>query len=251
MNNQALTIAKINLRNIKIPYFVTFLVIMVTFMQTAIITIVAAARNISGEQLSISSGNYTWLLVLLAAIFIPATHLRKLVNLGAKRKGFFWGSLTTYAVLAGAASLANTIYYYTVERFLINTGYYVGFKAFMQDYSLLDRYYVNVNLVELFGWSADGILFVVIQQFAFLLLLAVAVHTLTMMQDRWYGWAVDLILAAMLAVFIPIAVLRTWLLGFFNLIIFHSNALTQITACLLLAAVIYAVSKPILARKTI
>ena len=251
MNKQTWTIAKMNLKNIKIPYFVTGLVILVTFVQSVIFTIIAAVGGNAGHQLSISSANYPWLLVLLAAIFIPARNFRKIVNLGGKRDDFFWGSMITYVVLAGAVSLANTILYYTYDHFLISTGTYVGVEAFVRDTSLMDSHYVIVNLIELSGWSANGIFFAVIQQFAFLLLLAAAVHTLTSIQDKWYGWAADVIIAAILAVFIPIASLRVWLIGFFNLIIFHSNAFLQISNCLMLAIVIYAFNKPILARKAI
>lgn len=251
MNKQAWTIAKINLKNIRVTYFVTCLIFSVTFLESIVFTIVAAARHKAGNQLSVSSGVYFWLLVLLAAVFIPALHLRKIINLGGKRHSFFWGSMMTYTALAGVASLANTIYYYTFENFLNRTDYYVGFEAFMRDTSLLDDHFVNANLIELFGWHANGIVLVFIQQFAFLLLLAAIVHTLTAMQDKWYGWVTDIVIAAILAVFIPVSVLRPSLLAVFDFLIFNPNALIQITICLVLAIIIYALSKPIIAKKVI
>jgi hypothetical protein len=200
--------------------------------------------------MQVSSGVYLWLLILMVAISIPVKHLRKIVNLGGKRDGFFWGSLNTYIILAGAVSLANTIYFYTIEKLLNSTGYFVGVNAFIQNTALMDNHYINVNLIELFGWDRGGIATAFFQQFAFLLLFAVVVHTLTSIQGKWYGWVTNLTIAAILATFIPIRQLRPALLWFFDLII-YSSAFLQISACLLLAAVIYSLNKPILARKVI
>lgn len=251
MNKQIGAITKLNLKNIKATYFIVGLMFCTMFLQAIIYTIIAFARDKSGSQLSVSCGNILWLLIILAAIFISAQNLRKIVNLGGKRNGFFWGSMATYTILAIAASLCNTLYYYTIERFFISTGYYISFETFMQNTSLLDTNYVSVNLIELFGWSSHGIFFAILQQFAFLLLLAAVTHTLTSIQDKWYGWLVDASIAAILAVFIPISMLRPTLLAFFNVIIFNSNAFLQIVICLVLAVVIYAFNKPILARKII
>lgn len=251
MNKQTLKITKINLKNIRIPYFVTGLIFLVMFIQTTIYTIVAAARGSAGAQLQISGANYFWLLIIMAAIFIPVNHYKKVINLGGKRKAFWSGGLMTYTILAAAVALFNTVFYYTFERFLIYTGYYVSLETYMQNPSVMDNHYVSVNLVELFGWSAQGPFFVFMQQFAFLFLLAAVVHTLAVIQDKWYGWVTDLIIAAILATFIPIPALRPALLWCFDMILFNSNALLQIVVCLVLGTAIYALSKPILSLKAI
>lgn len=250
MNKQTWTIAKINLKNIRTPYFVTGLIFAATFAQTIIYAIIMANGEIAG-QASPSNGNYLWLLVLMSAIFIPAKNLRRIVNLGGKRNGFFRGSIFSYIILTSVVSLVNTIFYYTFEHLLISTGNFVGTEAFMQNTALIDGHYVIFNLIELFGWSSNGIFIAFIQQFTFLLLLAAVVHTLTSMQDKWYGWVTDILIAAFLGVFIPISVLRPTLLKFFILIIFNSNAFLQVAVCLILAVVIYAFNKPILSRKII
>jgi hypothetical protein len=245
------TIAKLNLKNIKVPYFVTSLIFAIIFIQAVIYAIIASVTRNAGDQLNISSGNYIWLLVMLAAIFIPIKNFRRIVNLGGKRETFFWGSLANYAILAGAVSLFNTLFYYVFESFLISKGNHVGFEAYMRDTSLMDNHYVTVNLIELFGWSGHGVFFAIIQQFAFLFLLAVVIHTITAAQDKWYGWVTDLVIATILGVFIPIAPLRSILITFFYLIIFNTNAFMQILICLLLAVAIYMLNKPIFARKSI
>lgn len=251
MSKQTWAIAKLNLKNIRTPYFVTALVFAVIFVQSIIYAIIASARGIAGEQLSINSGSYFWLLIIMAAIFIPTKNLRRIINLGGRRDGFFWGSLSCYAILAGAVTIANTLLYHTYEKFLLSTGYYAGYEAFVQNPALMDNHFISVDVVDVFGWLGNGVVIATLQQFAFLLLLAVFVHTLTTMQDKWYGWVVDAIIAAILGVFIPIASLREWLFKFFDLIIFNANPFLQIAACIVLAIAIYMLSKPILARKVV
>jgi hypothetical protein len=245
------TITKINLKNNNTPYFVTGLNFAIVFVQNIIYTIISFSTGKAGEMLNISSGNYFWLLIIFAAIFIPTKNYRRIINLGVKRKHFFWGNLEFYAVLAGAVTVANTAFYYIYDRFLLTTGYYIGYNTFVQNTALMDTHFVSVNLIELFGWSVRGIFFAVVQQFAFLFLLAVVVHTITSIQDKWYGWVVDVLIAAILSVFIPIAPLRACLVWFFYIIIFNSNPLAQITVCMLLAVAIYSLNKPIFARKAI
>lgn len=251
MNKHTWAIVKLNLKNIKTPYFVTGLIFSIIFVQSIVYTIIAISCGSAGEQLSISSGNYLWLLIIMAAIFIPTKNFRRIVNLGGKRDGFFWGSLSCYTTLAGAVTIADTFLYYTYERLLISTGYYTGYETFIQNTSLMDNHYISVHLIEVFGWLGNGKVIAFVQEFAFLFLLATVVHTLTAMQDKWYGWVTDAIIAAILGVFIPIAPLRVWLLRFFNLIIFNSNAFMQISACMLLAIAVYALNKLIFARKAI
>ena len=251
MGKKVWAVAKINLKNIKSPYFTTGLVFGVIFVQSIVYTIIAFAKDTAGEQLQISGGCYFWLLIIMAAIFIPSKNFRRIIHLGGKREDFFWGSLTCHAVLAGAVAVANTVFYHTYERFLVNTSYYADFEAFVQNPAIMDNHYINVNVIDVFGWSGNGVILSILQQFAFLFLLAAVIHTLTAMQDKWYGWVADAAIAAILAVFIPIAPLRGALVWFFGLIIFQPNAFLQITACLILAMLTYSLNKSLFARKAI
>ena len=250
MNKQAWVIAKLNLKNIKTPYFVTGIVFAVICVQSVVLTIVATAGGRARNQLSISSGSYLWLLIIMAAIFIPK-NFRRIVNLGGKRNGFFWGSLTCYAILSGAVTAAHMVLYHTYERLLMRMGHHVGYGAFIQNPALMDNHYVSVDVTEVFGWFGNGTVVAFFQQFAFLFMLACVIHTFTAVQNKWYGWVTDAIIAAILGIFIPIAPLRAVLLSFFNIIIFDVNPAIQIAACMLLAAVAYALSKPVFARKAI
>jgi hypothetical protein len=245
------TIAKIDLKTIKSSYFTTALIFAIIFVQSIIYTIIAYARGAAGGQLSISGGSYFWLLIAFAAVSIPTKNFRKIINLGGKRNDFFWGSLECYAILALAVTIVSTLFYYTYERFLLSSGYYAGFDALMQNAALMDPHYSSVHVPEIFGWTGNGHVVAFIQQFAFLFLAAVVIHTITAIQDKWYGWVTDAMIAAILGVFILIVSLRAHLLNFFGLIIFNSNPGIQISVCVALAVVIYSFNKPVFARKAI
>ncbi|CAM4507649.1 hypothetical protein PAEN110709_26305 [Paenibacillus endophyticus] len=99
-----------------------------------------------------------------------------------------------------------------------------------------------MNLVSILGWVDHGGWYTFFQQFAFLLLIASVIHTLTLLQTSWIGWTVDVAIIAVISVFIPIAALRAHLVSFFYLIIYNSNAFSQISACIALSVVIYGAS---------
>jgi len=234
MRKSIINIAKLNFRNLNVPYWVTGITCFTMLVQMIINSIVI------NNNMEISVGNYLWLLLVMAAIFIPTKNFRRIINLGGKRGNFFWGSLVTYAILACAVSLVNVVFNY-------------GFDRLFEASPNFDRSYFGgvINLTEVFGWTRYGALVAFLQQFAFLFLFAVFVHTLTASQDKWYGWAADVAIIAIISVFTPIAPLRATLVWFFTAILFHPNALFQIVFCLVLAAAIYSLNRPIFNRKAI
>jgi hypothetical protein len=232
--------AKINLNNLKVPYVIAGVTAGLLLVNIIVYVILALNGVDTSDQGFISCGNAFWLLPVLAGIFIPAKNFRRTINLGAKRGNFFWGSLECYAVLSTAASFANVFIYYAIDMYIKKTGYF-------------DRNFFAgiINLAEVFGWTRHGVIAAFLQQFAFLFLFAVFTHTLTAMQDKWYGWLTDVLLIAIISVFTPIAPLRSALVWFFTLILTHPNAFLQIFACLILAIAIYSLNKPVFARKAI
>ena len=234
MNNKSIAVAKTNFRNIKLAYIITAIVIGAVFIQDIVYIILSFFNIHPGEDSgTVGIGNYFYLLILLSAIFIPSMNFRKMMNLGGKRNGFFWGCAINYTIMAAAASLAGIILYYTYEKFILS--YYSGW---------------TLNPLYWFGWINNGPVIAFFQQFAFLLLTAVFIHTLTAIQDKWYGWVTDIVIVAIISVFTPIASLRSALVWFFYMIIF-SNAFVQIGSCLILAAAVYILNKIIFARKPI
>ena len=237
MINKALIVAKVNFLNNKLTYIVTAIVIGFTMIQDLVMFILertGVLANVDGNM-TVSVGNYLFLLVLLIPIVIPALNFRKIMNLGAKRDDFFKGCAVNYILMAAVISFVCIVLYFTYDRVMIESAYKGG----------------TMDVLYWFGWIGNGVVVAFFQQFAFLLLLAVVVHTLTAVQDRWYGWLTDVLIVAIISVFTPIAPLRSALVWFFALIIFHSNALIQIASCLVLACGVYSLNRRIFAGKAI
>jgi len=254
MNKSIWNTAKINLRHLQVPYVLVGLLTGALFVQIIVFLILASSGVNVSNQSHIGAGSMLWLIPLMAGIFIPARNFRRIINLGGKRENFFWGSLTSYAVLAAAVSLANIVIFYAFERPIIRTEQFMPFFPFDRE-AFVFGYPGHIggiaNLIEVFRWTSNGPVIAFLQQFALLFLIATFAHTLTAIQDKWYGWVIDVIIIAIISVFTPILQLRAALVWFFNLIIFHDIAILQIGSCLVLAVGIYMINKPVLSRKAI
>jgi len=247
-------LAKANLRHLQVPYVLTGILVGVMTIQTFVFIILTNNDiNIAGSQISV--GNLLWLLPLLAGIFIPARNFRRIINLGGKRENFFWGSLMAYTVLAAIVSIANTAIFYVMDRPIIRADIFQPMHPFYPPGAFIMDEPGHIggiaNLIEVFRWNHNGVVFAVLQQFALLFLISTFVHTLTAIQVKWYGWVTDVVLIAVISVFSPIPVLRGALVWFFNLIIFHDVAVLQVAACIVLGMAVYMINKPVLARRAI
>ncbi|MDR2974331.1 MAG: hypothetical protein LBV00_06410 [Propionibacteriaceae bacterium] len=232
MHNTIWAAARLNLKNLKLSYLVTGIVLACTLIQDVVLIILHQSTRMNSDQQSLGWGMYFYLLPLLAAVTVPLRNLRRMVNLGAKRSTVYWGGLVTYVIATAAASLLALISFYLYEPFVVRASGAVG----------------RLSLIDTFGWASHGPITAFFQQFAFLLLLTVAIHTVVLMQDKWYGWVTDGVIVAIIAVFTPIAPLRGALVWFFSLIITSPSAL-QIGSCLVLTAVIYGLSRLVLDAK--
>ncbi len=215
-SDKALAIAKINFRQSKLTYIITVIVFLIGCIDASLDHY--AFKTTSVE---ISVGQFWYLGIILAAIFIPALNFKKIMHLNGKKIDFYWGSVLNYIVFSAVISALNLIVFYTLDK-------------------LFSTYHTMYNVVEIFGWSKNGVVLAYLQQFSFLFLVGVFIHTLTAAQSYWVGWVIDIVLAAIISVFTPIKPLREVLVWFFNLIIFNSSAFVQIIACLGISAAIYA-----------
>lgn len=201
----------------------------VSFIITVIVVLCATTSGDS--KIALSNGNYTWLLAFMTPFLFVFYDYRKLMHLGASKKDYYLGSLASYGLTAFLISLANTAIHLLIDP--------------------LNRTQTVINLMDLCGWTVNGIFAALIQQAVFLLLTMIFLHVLLSMQPYWYGWVTDGILVAIICIFTPIAALRHILAGFFKVIMFNSNALLHITVCLLLSAVLCAIGLTVLKRKTL
>ena len=237
MNTKPLVVAKINFRNIRLAYILTIIMMAATLIQNVVFLILLSfGIDANGpDNMTVSWGNYLFIFIILSAIFIASKNFRKMMNLGGKRSDFFKGCLVNYAIMSAIVSLVCVIMYYTYDKYMVSVLYGGG----------------SMDVLYWFGWLGNGAVVAFFRLFVFLLLLASVVHTLTAAQEKWYGWAADVLIVAIISVFTPIATLRPALVWFFNMIIFHSSALVQIASCLVLTIAVYALNKPILARRAI
>ena len=235
MSRTIWSVARLHFKNIRVAYLVVGICVGLMLVQNIVGAILLRfGIEMSGpDNQTISLGWYLWLLLLNAAIVMPLGNFPRILNLGAKRRDYFWGTLEAYAVLSGATALVGTLWNYLVDRPMTSWGRLGSFWTAPQ----------------VFGWDAHGPVGAFLQQWAFLLLFVAFVHTLVAAQDKWYGWTADVVVIAIISVFTPIAPLRHAEAWFFNLILFHPNVFAQIGACLVLAAAFYALSRPVLNRR--
>jgi hypothetical protein len=224
----ALNIAKINLKESKAAYLTTAIILIMTTISTFIsgfdFSVGITTSTASGGTISVAFGDYFYLLLILMSILIPAKHFSKLMHLGGTRANFFQSCIMSYLPVITVVSLIVTAMQFLLYPYLTEHGILMLCTA------------------EVFGFAAHGAIICFFQTFAFLTLLCCTLHTLTLIQGYWYGYAIDIIIIAIISVFTPIAPLRAALVWFFNLIIFGENVTLQILSCLLIGAVVYSLS---------
>jgi len=225
-NKKTWMVAKINFRQLNTAYIITC-----GFILIGVYNIISCLLGLTDNNY-VDMGNYLYVLAIYAPIFIMARNFKRIMHLNGNKRDFYWGALLNYGIIAATVSLLNIILFVLTE---------VVFGSRL----------VIWNLVAVFGWWNHGVIVAFAQQFFFLLLIETFIHTLTSMQTRWYGWVTDILLVAIISVFIPIPALRNLLVSFLNTIIFHPNVLVQITCCLSLSIAIYGLNLLILQRKKI
>ena len=199
----------------------------ISFIITALVTLCATS---SGDVV-LSNGNYTWLLAVLTPFFFVFYDFTKLMHLGASKKHYYFGCLISYGFLAFCISFVNTVIHLLIDPV----------------YSAQ----TVINMMDVCKWTENGIIVAGLQQMFFLLLVMVFLHVLLSMQAHWYGWLTDAVFVAIICIFTPIAPLRAILAGFFQMIMFNSNAVLHICICLLLSVALSLGGLVALKRKTL
>ncbi|MBZ2174018.1 hypothetical protein K8M07_01950 [Schnuerera sp. xch1] len=232
MNNRVWIVSKVNIRNQKVAYMITLVAFLLMTIPSIIQVLQAGPNEYFEKSYLLSSGNMLYVLLLVSPIFICKTNFTRFMHLNGRKVDYIRGTFLTYVILAVVVSIANHIFYFTLDQ---------SWKETFQ----------VINLIEVFGWINNGVFFSFLQESAFLLLLAIFIHTLTTMHDSWIGWIIDLLLIVLFGLSLtisPFIEIRTW---FFNLIIFASNAWIQIIVCLMLILPIYKINKYYLGKKNI
>ncbi|MGW8115247.1 hypothetical protein ACVS9P_08795 [Caproicibacterium sp. NSD3] len=225
--NKAWAISKINFRHMRATYIITACLLLVGIAN--LILIITAVNITNGI---VDPGNYAYAAAIFAPIFIPAVNFKKIMHLNGKKIDFYWGALFNYIIIAAVVSFANILLYVVTKNTFSSYGY-------------------MLNIGQAFGWFSHGIVPAFFQQFFFILLFEIFVHTLTAMQNFWFGWVTDVALVAIISVFTPIPVLRSALVWFFYMIIFNPTIAIQIISCIILSVFLYALYLLILKKQRI
>lgn len=213
-HNKACSVMKINFRFLLPAYIVT-----AAFFVVGIYNIISCLTGLT-DNYYVDMANYLYTLAVVAPIIIVARNFKKIMHLNGAKTHFYWGALLNYGMIASSVSLLCILFFAATK-------------------TLFGSRLIVLNLADVFGWWKHGVIIAFIQQFCFLLLVQAFLHTLTSIQNRWYGWITDGLLAVILCVFIPLPELRRFLINFFDMIIFNSNAMVQIASCLVLSSVFY------------
>lgn len=212
--NKAYSVMKINFRFL-LPAFIAT----ASFFAVGIYNIISCLFGFT-DNYYVDMANYLYALSVIAPIIIVARNFKKIMHLNGDKISFYWGALLNYGIISASVSLL-CILFFVVTKLLFGSQLIV------------------LNLADVFGWWKHGAIIAFIQQFCFLLLIQTFLHTLTSIQNRWYGWMTDGLLVVILCVFIPSPELRRFLINFFNMIIFNSNLMVQIVSCLVLSSMFY------------
>lgn len=215
MNNYN-AVAKVNF---KYTTWIAYMVAAVCMAAIVVDLILDRILDNTGDT-SISVYCMAYLVCIMAPVLIASVNYTKLMNIGVKKKQYFFACIINYIVFAAAVSLLGVLETYLLDDFLNASGSTV------------------YGLIRVFGWDSN-IFTAFFSQFAFLLLAESVIHTLTFMQTKWYGWAADILIIVIISVFTPIPALRAVEVFFFDMTIFAAP-LVQIPVCLALAALIYA-----------
>ncbi|MDR1398556.1 MAG: hypothetical protein LBJ41_01340 [Treponema sp.] len=228
MNKKLLAIVKLNILNNGRAYIITGIFLLLFLVQESSYIIDIVTGNDDGADYRASIGFALYLLILFSAIGIPIDNFHKLINLGGKRSDFFKSALLTYIVLACFVALANLAICYTYDRVWDDT----NTKIF--------------NVIEAAGWNTHGPFATILQQFAFLLLVSVVIHTLSLihvlLRGSWRGWFFDGMLLAFIIACLSFEPLGSALKWFFQRFVFQPNLFLQIPICLGLTGIVYGLS---------
>ena len=236
-------IAKLNFKSLKL----TIILLLIPFLGNAVSFFVqfiieqAASVKLVSENNTIM-GSVILVEITLIPIFLVSSNFYKTMRLNAKKKDYFIGALIVLAITAMAVNIAHTLIFYAVENPINNALH--GSSGDLNQKTLW-------SLLEVFGFKGNGDFIGFFQMFGFIFFTSVAIFIVTSIQDYWLGWAVDILIVAVISVFSSIAFFRNYFWRpFFWLLIFGHPAV-QLLFTIVGGLLLYLTYLPILKRKKI
>lgn len=225
---KSLTVVKYHfLRTLKMAYIVILIILIVAIVVNIIVETTIGSRNNNSSELY---GSYLAVMIILAPVLIAGKHYSKLLNIGARKIDFFKGSLVTYAMLSIGVALLSTLFHYFILP-------------------MLPDQKISISIIGAFGWADSTFFVCFIRQVGFYMLVSMILHSLVMFHQTRIGIIVDVLIVAILAVFIPITPLRESLVRFLNTVLLNENVLYMFISNLFLGGILYTSTLYVMARK--
>ena len=153
-----LSVAKINFKH---TTWISYMVAAIGMVAMAVDMVLDRTLNNVGDT-SIAIYSMLYLICILAPVFIASVNYTKLMNIGVKKKQYFYSCMINYIVFAAVISFLGVLETYLLDGYLNASGSTV------------------YGLIEVFGWNSN-IFTAFFSQFAFLLFVESVIHTLTFM----------------------------------------------------------------------
>ena len=210
---QTWTVTRLCLANLTTAWAILVVAFAVVTVPSVVQIMQAGEDEYFENSYLLSSGNALYLLLVVVPIVVATRHILQVMHLNAAKEVFLGGAAVLYALLAASVAATNYAFYRLLDQ------------PWSQTFQV-------VNVAEVFGWTGNGSVIAFLQQFVFLLVVALGVHCLASTQRTWSGWSAVLVLVVLFSASLaiePLAVVRRWLL---DLLILHDDAPVQIGACL-------------------
>ncbi|MBK3493944.1 hypothetical protein JFL43_03535 [Viridibacillus sp. YIM B01967] len=189
-----------------------YLMILVGLVAIAFfINLLLGIGNINRNS-EVSSGNIVTIFLLIISGVLPLYFFKRIINLGASRKEYYFGTIIAYIFWVAAFSVFNIIW------FLLEQNVFIEYKSYF-------------NIIEIFGWDRYGVIGMFIYQFStYLFIVAFFNLVFSCFRDR-LALGIYILLAAAISVSMSISSLREAVFKgvailFFNPTILPSTILT-------------------------
>lgn len=164
----------------------------------------------------VSSGNIATVFLLMIAGVLPLYFFKRIINLGASRKAYYFGTMLSYVLWVAGFSVFNIIW------FLLEQNIFIKYKSYF-------------NIIEIFGWDRYGVIGMFIYQFStYLFIVAFFNLVFSCMRDTM-ALGLYILLAAAISISMSISFLREAVYKGIAILFFNPNMLpsTMLTLALI------------------
>lgn len=244
-----LRMTKINFTASKSPYIVAASVLG-TLLLANIAFIIAYSDGLFALGLAF------YFIPVMLAILIPLSHFDKFLNLDTKRTDFFKGCIFSYIIAALTAILLSTLMRITADRLLKSILDNMNYAIWERNQKFWpDDPFQPIQMLDMFSAFGFSGITGFFQIFSLTMFITCLIHTLMLIQKKWYGWVLDALVVVWFIILPSMSMenreAKDVIEWFYDIIIYNKSPAAQILSCLVLGAGIYSLSIFPIKRKTI